>query len=274
MNVIKASGEAEPFMEEKLVRSLKNAGSSPELIDSIVKEINKFIYPGITTRRIYKRAFELLRKDSESHAVKYQLKQSFFELGFSGYPFETLIGEIFSRQGYSCEVGLTLNGQCITHEMDVVATKKQEQHLVECKYRLDQGKSISIQVPLYVHSRVNDIAKEQQKSPEYQHFTFQPWVVTNTRFSPDSQAYSKCAGIQLMGWDYPEGHSLKELAEKHRVFPISILVNLTAKEKPILLERKIVTCHQLLNYMDQLEELGMSRARQFKLRKEIEELLR
>lgn len=270
--VTKASGEQEPFDINKLERSLKNAGTSDETIAYILKEITAWIYPGVSTKHIFKKAFSYLKKDQETHSVKYKLKQAFLELGDTGYPFERIIGELFERQGYQCEVGIVVSGCCITHEMDVIATKENIQHLMECKYRLDQGKHINIQVPLYVHSRVNDIAKYRQVQPEFRNFTFTPWVVTNTRFSPDSEAYSKCSGIRLLGWDYPAGEGLKDLVEKYQLYPVSILVNLTAKEKQSLLNAKVVTCKQLLQNLAALDQLELTEAKRKKIIKELKEL--
>ena len=46
------------------------------------------LYPGITTKEIYRRAFSMLRKASAHLAAEYKLKKAFQELGPSGYPFE------------------------------------------------------------------------------------------------------------------------------------------------------------------------------------------
>ncbi len=270
--IVKASGKEELFDVSKLEQSLMNAGTSDETISEIVKEISQWIYPGVSTKHIYRKAFSLLRKDKASQSVKYKLKQAFLELGPSGYPFEKIIGELFHRQGYSCEVGVEVKGCCITHEMDVIATKDHKQHLMECKYRHDQGNHISIQVPLYVHSRVNDIVKQRSQLPEYKDFKFTPWVVTNTRFSPDSEAYSKCSGVNLLGWDYPAGEGLKELVEKYSLYPISILIGLTKKEKETLLESGMVTCRQLLENQDVLNQFNLNDVKLKRLIKELKEL--
>lgn len=270
--ITKASGEQELFDITKLERSLKNANTHPDTISKILKEINTWIYPGVTTKQIYRYAFSLLRKDKASQSIKYKLKQSFFELGSSGYPFEKLIGELFARQGYSCEVGIEVQGHSITHEMDVIATKNRTQHLMECKYRHDQGSHISIQVPLYVHSRVNDIVNYRRNQPEYKDLFFESWVVTNTRFSTDSEMYSKSYNINLLGWDYPAGKGLKNLVEEYSLYPIPILVGLTNKEKQTLLDMGIVTCRQLQQNKKELNRFDLSKTKLKRLYTELDEL--
>jgi sensor histidine kinase YesM len=132
-------------------------------------------------------------------------------MGPTGYPFEYFIGELFKRQGFSVEVGPIVEGAVLKHQMDVIATKDTVQYIMECKYSHDQGKRISIQVPLYVHSRINDIIDKRQQEEQYQNFTFVSWVVTNSRFSSDSIVYSKSKNIQLLGWDYPQDNGFTSI---------------------------------------------------------------
>ena len=169
--VKKASGDEEPFVADKLERSLLNAGAKNETILKIIADIEDWIYPGVPTKKIYSRAFSILRRERTAAAIRYKLKQAILELGPTGYPFETLIGQLFEKKGCVTEVGVVVDGNCITHEMDVIATHDSSQHLVECKYHKDQGKQVSIQVPLYVRSRVDDIIHKRQELPEYHGFS-------------------------------------------------------------------------------------------------------
>ena len=272
--VKKASGEKEPFDAEKLRRSLQNSGAEDRLIEKIVADINAWIYPDVTTKKIYSRAFSLLRRERTAAAMRYKLKQAIMELGPTGYPFENFIGEIFKNQGFKIEVGIVTEGNCVTHEMDVIATNNKIQHLVECKYSKDQGKNISVQVPLYVRSRVNDIIKKRKDLQEYSNLLFQGWVITNTRFSADSIQYAQCAGLNLMAWDYPKNQGLKEFIEKEKIYPVTILTNLNKKEKLYLLERGIVTCNLLNDNIDSLNNLDINKRKYNRLLKELNGICR
>jgi hypothetical protein len=141
------------------------------------------------------------------------------ELGPTGFPFEHFVAKIFDTMGFLTKTGLIMNGHCITHEMDVVAVKEKEEHLVECKYSQSPGKHVSVQVPLYVRSRVNDIIETQKKSAEYEGFSFHGWVVTNTRFSADAIDYGKCCGLHLLSWDYPSGKGMKDIIDQEKNLP-------------------------------------------------------
>lgn len=271
--VTKASGEEEPFSVDKLQRSLRNAGANEAIIEKIVADMYKWLYHGVTTKKIYAHAFSLLRHQPDVSGLRYRLKQAILELGPSGYPFETLIGQLFEKQGFSTEVGIVVDGTCVTHEMDVIASKGQEQHLVECKYSKHQGKQVSVQVPLYVRSRVNDIINVRSVKSATKDFDFKGWVVTNTRFSDDSIQYGKCSGLNLLGWDYPYGKGLKTLIEKYKIYPITILHNLTKQHVKFLLEKEIVTCNQLASNLKVLDELRFTNRRIKRLKAELKEVV-
>jgi Holliday junction resolvase-like predicted endonuclease len=189
-------------------------------------------------------------------AIRYKLKQAMLEMGPTGYPFEHFIGQVFKKTGYSVEIDIILQGRCVTHEMDVIATKDHEQHLVECKYRQDQGKIVTVQTPLYVRARVDDIVNKYREDNRFEGYKFTGWVVTNTRFSSDSVSYGKCSELRMMSWDYPEGNALKDIIEREKLYPITALTSLSRKEKLQLLDEGIVTCLQLqenLNVLDKIQ---------------------
>lgn len=260
--VKKASGELEPFNKMKLEGSLRRAGANSEEVEDVVNDIMQWISEGVTTKSIYTKAFGLLRKQKRSLAARYSLKNALMELGPTGFPFEHFIGQIFKLQGYQVEVGQTLEGLCVTHEVDVVATKGNSQCLVECKFHNSPGKISNVQTPMYVRSRIDDIVNKRRTYPQYSSFTFQGWLVTNTRFTSDAQAYGKCAGLNLLSWDFPLGNSLKEIIEKERLFPVSTLTQLSKGEKQQLYDRGIVLCQQLVEQPEILVSLGFSRVKQ------------
>ncbi|MDD3877082.1 MAG: ATP cone domain-containing protein [Bacteroidales bacterium] len=272
ITIRKASGVTEKFDVEKLKRSLKNAGAQDHIIDDIINDIETWIYEGVTTKKIYTRAFTHLRRKNSPSALRYKFKQALFELGPTGFPFEQFIGEIFRKQGFEILVGQIIEGNCVHHEIDVIATNKSEQRLIECKFGKDQGKLVSVQVPLYVRSRMDDIIRKRKYIKEYSNLAFSACIVTNTRFSSDSIQYSQCAGLQLLGWDYPVGNGLKDMIERDKIFPVTVLNNLTTREKQFLLEKGIVVCSQLLNNIEILKSLIPDHKKFVMLVNELEDL--
>jgi len=163
--ITKASGESVKFSEHKLISSLQRSGASKEQIASILNAIRNKLFEGISTKQIYKIAFNMLKENSKHIASKYHLKRAIMELGPSGYPFEHFIGEIFSYQGFSVKVGIIVKGQCVQHEIDVIAEKGNQLLMVECKYHNQQGIFCDVKIPLYINSRFIDVQTYWQKMP-------------------------------------------------------------------------------------------------------------
>jgi hypothetical protein len=268
----KASGESQPFQSSKLEASLKRAGASDSLISNIVIEVERWLYEGVSTKKIYNKAFDLLRKKKRSLAARYSLKNALMDLGPSGFPFEHLVGQIFKQQGFDVQVGQLVQGQCVQHEVDVVATRGNKQYLVECKFYNSPGKHANVQVPLYIRSRVYDIESKRKALPEYNNFSFHGWIVTNTRFTTDAIDYGKCSGLHLVSWDYPKGHSLKEMIEKEHFYPITALTELSKKEKQFLMDKGIVLCKQILNDQSVLDDLRLKESKLRFVMEEVEDL--
>lgn len=269
----KASGEVEAFERKKLAESLRRAGADETSVTEITEAIVDWLKDGVTTKRIYSHAYSLLSKQKTAASARYKVKYALMQLGSSGYPFEHFVGELFKKQGYDVQVGQILQGCSITHEMDVIATSDHVQHLMECKHSKIQGRYVSIQVPLYVHSRVNDIVNKRLGDEAYTGITFTTWVVTNTRFSSDSMEYAKYYGLNLLSWDYPPGKGIKDLIEQEHLYPITVLESLTVKNKDYLIDHGVITCNELLDRIEVIEILDLSDKRRTALKKELSALV-
>ena len=68
-------------------------------------------------------------------------------------------------------------------------------------------------------------------------------------------------GMYLLSWNHPRGQSLKDRIDRHRLYPVTVSVLLSGREKDFLLEREVVLCRQLLEAPYYLDHLGISDAR-------------
>jgi hypothetical protein len=270
--ITKASGESEDFSQAKLRHSLVKSGASPETVEDIMAELEIDLYSGMTSRVLYKKAFALLRRRYKTQAARYQLKRAIMELGPAGYPFENYIGELFRAQGYDVQVGVVLQGLCVTHEVDVVAEKENELVVVECKYRNAPGFKCDVKIPLYVNSRFDDVEKEWRKYLPNQKKSFQGWVATNARFSGDAIQYSACVGLKLLAWDYPEKTSLRKWIDQSGLYPLTALTGLSKAEKQHLLENRFVLARDLIDKPKALELLHLTPRRVHQLQNEASQL--
>lgn len=244
--VTKASGEKEPFNPEKLRRSLRRSGADEQVIDQIVADLMSQWHEGISTKSIFKRAFKMLKRQHRPSAARYTLKQAMFDFGPSGFPFEDFFAEVLKSQGFEVRTRQLLPGACVQHEVDVVAESADTLIWVECKYHPMAGSVSNIKIPLYIHSRFRDLERyidEQAKMDQGP--KIEGWIVTNTRFSDDAMAYGHCAGMRLIGWNYPSNGSLREMVDRANLHPITCLTHLTRQEKRRLLEQGIVLSKSL-----------------------------
>ncbi|MDR4988301.1 MAG: restriction endonuclease [Bacteroidales bacterium] len=269
----KQSGEKEHFDPQKLRDSLQKAGASKALITKVEAALQRYLADGVTTSEIYRRAFGLLRKFQRSTAARYSLKKAIMELGPSGYPFEHFVGQLLKHLGYEIEVGQTIAGQCIKHEVDVVAHNEHQQFMVECKYYNSQGKYCNVKVPLYIHSRFTDIEKRWKSTPGLAKKSFHGWVFTNTKFTSDAMEYGRCVGLRMVSWDYPQHESLKDMIHKTGLFPITVLTLLNRKQRQQLLEKDIVLCRQLYARSGLLDQFDLSSSKKRRILEEISELI-
>lgn len=274
INITKMTGEITEFDESRLIRSLEKSGANEATILSIAEQIKEYLYDGISTKAIYKKAFALLKKHSRPTAARYKLKKAITELGPTGYPFEKFIGEILKSQGFKVDVGVIIQGHCLTHEIDVIANKDDNHYIAECKFHTDPGRKSDVKVPLYIKSRFEDVDKERRKDNKNSNKTMQGWIYTNTRFTSDALKYGECAGLSLVSWDTPEGGSLREIIDRSGLHPITSLTSLTRKEKQLILEQDIVMSIQLCNYPEILNEVGIKRSKHKAILNEANQLCR
>jgi hypothetical protein len=270
--ITKASGERVPFEPEKMRQSLLRSGALPDTAQRIVAEIEAELQPGISTRKLYQRAFNLLRKHSRPLAAKYKLKRAVRELGPSGYPFEQYIGALLRTQGYTVQVGVQIEGKCVTHEVDVLADKENHRLAIECKFGATPNKRLDVKIPLYIRSRVQDLIDAWQAEPEGDQREYEGWIITNGEFSSDAQAYGVCAGLRLVAWNFPTRGNLKELIEHSGLYPITTLITLTKAEKRHLLDQDIVLVRHLSETPQHLDPLHLSQSRLRKVTEEIDAL--
>ncbi len=258
VKIIKANGETDTFQVEKLRQSLRRSGASDETIDAVVDEVTASLHDGMTTNTIYRRAYKLLKQVSRktTTAPRYSLKRAIMDMGPSGYPFEHLIARILERHGFETQVGVTRQGHCVTHEVDVLAERDGTRIAIECKYHNRQGYICDVKVPLYIQSRFLDLQRASRENGNGPEIT-EGWVVTNTRFSGDAMDFGRCMGLRLISWDYPEGEALKDRIERAGLYPVTVLTNLKKAEMAKILDAKIVTCRELVAGQQILGTLGI-----------------
>ena len=249
-NVLKATGQIEPFNEEKLRLSIQRAGIPKDLWENAVSHIKSGLYENIPTREIYKHIIEFLENSPHPFSrAKYSLKQAIMDLGPTGYPFEDYISEILKMEGYTTQVRQILMGKCISHEIDLIVTKDNISSMVECKFHNMPGTRSQVHVSLYTKARFDDI-KEKHNLDDV-------WLVTNTKITQDALDYALCSNMKVIAWDYPQNGSFRDLIEKYKLHPITMLSSLSQNQKQLLAGNHIVLAKDVCKNPSSLNILGL-----------------
>lgn len=257
----KYSGEYEAFDVNKLINSLRRSRADEDIIQDIARKVQEQIEEGMTTKKIYQLAFKMLKRKSRVIASKYKLKKALMELGPTGFPFEKLVGQLLAHEGFDTEVDVIVQGNCVQHEIDVIAQKDNNHYMIECKYHSDQGRVCNVKIPLYINSRFLDVEKNWERQKGHDTKLHKGGVYTNTRFTSDAVQYGKCVGLLLTSWDYPMDNGLKDRIDKAGLHPLTALTTLTKAEKSKLLDKGIVLCKELHENPALLEQIGVDKKR-------------
>ena len=269
--ITKKSGEKVPFEERKLINSLKRSGASDTDVQKVLEALDGQLVDGMSTHKIYQKAYALLKTKSHKVAGRYRLKKAIMELGPTGYPFERFVGKLIEFMEYDTQVGVIVQGKCVQHEVDVVAESEQKRIIVECKYHREGNRKSDVKVAMYIRSRFNDIENAWKQEGKLNHQELEGWLVTNTRFTEDALSFGNCSGLKLISWDYPEIGSLRQRIDHAGLHPITSLHSMTKKEKQYILDEGLVLCRELTE--DVLAKFGIRAPKICKIMEEAKSLI-
>lgn len=273
INILKSTGETEPFDESKLKKSLQNAGVSVFGINDILNEIKTWVKPGITTEQIHKKAFDLIKNKDIKPAIRYSIRRSLLTLGPTGFPFEDFIAELFRAKGYKTVNGILVEGHCISHEVDVMAYNDKDLIFTEIKFHNQNGFKTDTKVALYTKARFDDLSNKKYVIDGKEMKLTRGLLVTNTKFTDNAIRYTKCVDtFDLISWDYPEFGNLYELIEETGLLPTTVVPDLSKHDKEELLKRGIVNCKSLKDNSDVMREIGISDKKIQKIIKDIDNI--
>lgn len=253
--ITKSDGTTELFDAGKLKRSLAHAGATGSVAAAIAKDIESELWGGVSTQEIYARAFKRLREHRHGVAARYSLKRSIMDFGPSGFPFEVYVSELFRAEGFDTKIDQLVQGACVEHEVDVIVERKDELLFAEAKFHNTVGFRTDLKTALYISARITDIREALKARGETRRIT--GLMVTNTKFTDKALQYAQCQGLEVLGWDNPQGNTLHDRIEHHRLYPVTALTSLNPREKMALLSRKIVLCKSLKTASSVLRQVGV-----------------
>ncbi|NNE66409.1 MAG: ATPase [Pyrinomonadaceae bacterium] len=257
MKVKKANGELAVFDEEKIRNSLVRVNASARNIERVIEVVKGEIYDAIPTDKLYRIVFRELKKLRKGVAGKYNLKRAMMALGPTGYPFEKFIGALWESDGFNVRTGQVVKGACVSHEIDVVAKKRNLTEFVECKHHSSNGNVCTVRNPLYFYARFLDIERREVAIPGNTIRKFKGWLVTNMRFTSEALSYGTCVGLGLLSWNFPPNNGLRERIDRAGLHPITCLTSVSRPQKKKLMDLGITLCSNLCERPEVLSEIGI-----------------
>lgn len=267
--VTKADGSTEYFKVEKLRRSLRRAGATPDEVNSIVAQISGVLRDKMQTQEIYREAFTLLRQQQAPAAARYSLRRALFSLGPTGFPFELFLGRLFEHDGYKTKTGIMISGNCAEHEIDVAAYKQDHSFVAEAKFHSRPGVKSDLQVAMYSYARLLDLKQAKICNEDICGIT-EFWLITNTKFTSAAERYAECVGVKLLSWDYPRHNNLHDRIQRAGIYPITVLQTLTTAQIETLIARNVVICSDIKDHPHVLRHLHLSTKKQEALLAEVD----
>lgn len=269
--ITKADGTTEYFKVEKLRRSLRRAGAEPKEIHEITAAIDTMLYDGIQTQEIYRQAFALLRSSKLPAAARYSLRRALFNLGPTGFPFETFLARLFAADGYHTRTGVTIQGKCAAHEIDVAAYTNSHSFVGEAKFHSRPGIKSDLQVAMYSYARLLDL-QEARICTEDTCGIKEFWLITNTKFTSTAQMYGTCVGLKMLSWDFPKNDNLHDRIQRTAVYPITVLQGINTAQTEMLIDRDMILCRDIIEQEHMLRHLHLSKRKHEALLAEAREI--
>lgn len=242
--VTKADGSKQLFDEQKIMQTCMRMGANHEEAIKVARQIERRIYEGITTRKILQMIYSLMRKQKPAVKHLFDLKYG-ISLMVSKPEFEAFVRILLVYSGFKVEPNTILRGLCGEHEADAIATKDGLTHFVEVKHHSNYHALTGLDESRIARAILEDVTEGYSQGLTRIKID-RAMIVTNTRYSEHAINYGRCRGILQVGWASPEVFGLREMVEKHRLYPLSCLRGINEKVRLRLVEAGIVVIKQLL----------------------------
>ena len=242
--VQKADGSLQQFDAAKVMKTCLRLGASRRIAEKIVLEIEEQIHDGMRTRDILQMIYSKLRLYQPEISHLMDLRKALSVT--SPRAFEVYIQQLLREHGYTVTPNQIVQGKCIAHEVDAIASKGDQVYLVEIKHHVNYHSPTGLDESRIARAVFEDITDGYQEGTN----SFQvnrAMIVTNTKFSDHSLQYSTCRGIDLIGWSYPVNNGLQDLIEENQFHPLTCLKGLDDDLYSALISNDIIAMKQIIN---------------------------
>lgn len=212
----------------------------------VLRDVRSGLQNGATTKALYSAVHTSLCRTNRGAACRYTLRDALGDLGPAGFHFEKYIAALLAASGYTTELPDELRGASVLHEIDVVARQNGKAIAIECKFRNAIRDSVHLKDTLAGYARYLDLldGADLGLCPRFQEF----WIVTNTMFSDRAVTYGTDKGLKLVGWKHPDGKGLAAMIDRTRLYPITVIRELTKSELGAFSHAGLMLCQDFTRH--------------------------
>jgi Holliday junction resolvase-like predicted endonuclease len=158
--------------------------------------------------------------------------------------YEEFARRLLEAEEYDVQPNQVIQGHCVTHEIDGVATKNGELCYVETKHHSKTHIYTPFIVTLAAKAKFDDIKAGYLEGKNEYNFD-KVIIICNTRLTSHANQYAKCMGIDHIGWKTPPENGVESIISRHNLYPVTILDSLIKKEHQKLSMSGIITLNDL-----------------------------
>jgi hypothetical protein len=243
VNVTKYNGTKQAFNREKIIRTATRMGATRQAAEQIVDEIENKAYDGISTKKILQMLYIRLKRHKPTLKHQIDLRRALSLLN-SAPDFEQYIQQLLREHGYQVTPNQIIQGKCVQHEVDAIATKNNKTCFVEVKHHIKYHTPTGLDIPRIARAVLEDITEGHQLG-QNSHKIDYAMIVCNTKLSDYAKQYADCRKIRYIGWSSPKNHDLQTMIEPKKLYPITILKGLNTQTRNRLTSNQIITLKQL-----------------------------
>lgn len=242
--VRKADGSTQLFDAMKVVKTCLRMGARRRIAEKIRRDIEEKIYDGIETRDILQMIYSQLQHYQPKLLHLTDLRKALSLL--DPRAFEVYIQQLLLEHGFKVTPNQIIQGKCIAHEIDALASKGGQIYLVEIKHHVNYHSLTGLDESRIARAVFEDITEGYQVGMNLYNLN-RAMIITNTKFSEHSIQYSQCRGIDQIGWSFPRGQGLQDLIEEKRFHPLTYLKGLDRGLSDTLTSLGIIALKQIIN---------------------------
>jgi hypothetical protein len=245
IRVTKWDGRLEEYNSRKVRKTLTRIGASNDVADEIIEKLEDEIYDKIQTEKILDMVFDMLNEYKSSVSFMKDLRTALAQMKPKP-DFELYIRTLMEAQGYETQASRVIQGFCVTHEIDGVLSKNDTITYLEVKNHHDSHTYTPFNITLAAKSKSDDIREGYEKGLNNYNFD-EVLIVCNTRLTDHARQYAECVGIKHIGWNEPTGRGIDALITESKIYPVTMLRELSSNEHDILSGEGVVTLQDLID---------------------------